>query len=319
MAQRNGVERVGAMLRLQLFGVVSFSVDTDGAPAGVPTHVRGRPGCLLAYLALARGRYFSRGELVSALWPDQPDSVGTGTFSTVLWRLRKLVERPPLAHGSLITCDRRGALGLHPKAPVELDVEAFAQRVLPVLAKPLERMTEGDVDALRGGIELYTADILTDLGDEWALREREKHRRHYLNALGRMMQMCAIARDNTSAIRYAQAILDHDALREDVHRELMRLFLHSGQRALALRQFELCRAALKRELAIQPMPETVALYRGIAHDAVGTDGGVPTAGMLAVPPLPAQAGSLSARELIESARQYLARADAQLQLSLPFL
>lgn len=308
------------MVRLHLFGVVSFSVDPGGSAAGETTHVRGRPGCLLAYLALARGRYFSRGELVSVLWPDQPDSVGAGTFNTVLWRLRKLVERPPLAHGSLIACDRRGALGLHLKAPVELDVEAFAQRVLPVLAKPLERMTEADVDALRGGIELYTADILTDLGEEWALREREKHRRHYLNALGRMMQMCTVARDHTSAIRYAQAVLDHDALREDVHRELMRLFLHSGQRALALRQFELCRAALKRELAIQPMPETVALYRGIAHDAVSADGGIATAGMLAVPALSVQAGGgLSARELVESARQYLARADAQLQLSLPFL
>jgi hypothetical protein len=134
------------------------------------------------------------------------------------------------------------------------------------------------------------------------------------------MQMCAIARDNTSAIRYAQAILDHDALREDVHRELMRLFLHSGQRALALRQFELCRAALKRELAIQPMPETLALYAGIARDAVGTGGGFATAGVPAIPVLPAQAdGGLTARELIESARQHLARADAQLQLSLPFL
>jgi DNA-binding SARP family transcriptional activator len=308
-----------AMLRLHLFGVVSFSVDTGGCAPAVPTHVRGRPGCLLAYLALARGRYFSRGELVSVLWPDQSDSVGIGTFNTVLWRLRKLVERPPLTHGSLIACDRRGALGLQLKAPVELDVEAFGQCVLPVLAKPLERMTEADVEALRGGIDLYTADILTDLGDEWALREREKHRRHYLNALGRMMQMCAIASDDASAIRYAQAILDNDALREDVHRELMRLFLRSGQRALALRQFEQCRAALKRELAIRPMPETVALYRAIAHDAVGMDGFAGT-GMLAIPTLPAQAGSaLTARELVESARHYLARADAQLQLTLPFL
>jgi hypothetical protein len=87
---------------------------------------------------------------------------------------------------------------------------------------------------------------------------------------------------------------------------------------LALRQFELCRAALKRELAIQPMPETVALYRGIAREAVCTDGGFATA-MLSVPALPQSHDGLTARELIESARQYLARADAQLQLSLPLL
>jgi hypothetical protein len=79
----------------------------------------------------------------------------------------------------------------------------------------------------------------------------------------------------------------------------------------------LCRAALKRELAIQPMPETLALYGGIARDAVASDGGLAGAGMFAIPVLPTQAtGALTTRELVESARQYLARADAQLQLSL---
>jgi DNA-binding SARP family transcriptional activator len=316
------------MLHLHLFGAVSFSIDVAAGGTGAHTRVSGRPGCLLAYLALARGRYFSRAELVSMLWGDQSASVGT--FNTVLWRLRKQLERPPLALGALIACDRRGAVGLQPQAAVELDVEAFARSVLPALAKPLERMTEGDVDALRNGIELYTADILTELGDEWALREREKHRRYYLNALGRMMQMCAAAHDDGAAIRYAQAILDHDALREDVHRELMRLFLRSGQRAMALRQFELCRNALKRELAIQPMAETLALYQGIAHDAVtasdsGRTAAIPAWAMVerdafASDPLIADdVRGLSARELVESARRHLARAEAQLQLSLPLL
>ncbi|RQP23032.1 AfsR/SARP family transcriptional regulator [Piscinibacter terrae] len=315
------------MLRLHLFGAVSFSLDAgDTGTADLPTHVSGRPGCLLAYLALARGRYFSRSDLMSVLWSDPAETVGMGTFNTVLWRLRKLIERPPMPSGSLIACDRRGAVGLHPQAPIQLDVDAFAQSVLPVLAKPLERMGESDVEALRQGIDLYTADILTDLGDEWALREREKHRRHYLNALGRMMQVCTLAGDFGSAIRYAQAILDRDVLREDVHRELMRLFLRSGQRALALRQFERCRAALRQELAIQPMAETLALYQSIANDAVSLESGlpmlpgagmVPTLSALLEPAAPRTA--MSARELIESARQHLARADAQLQLSLPFL
>lgn len=317
------------MLRLHLFGVVSYTVDAgDTATDVVPTHVSGRPGCLLAYLALARGRYFSRSDLVSALWAEQAESVGTGTFNTVLWRLRKLVERPPLPPGSLIACDRRGAVGMHLQAPVQLDVEAFAQSVLPVLARPLERMSEADVEALRAGIALYTADILTDLADEWALREREKHRRHYLNALGRMMQICTLGGDHASAIRYAQAILDRDTLREDVHRELMRLFLKNGQRALALRQFELCRAALRQELAIQPMPETLALYQTIVNGALGAESSAPFHGpgmppaVLTLPALvdpPAVPAMLSPRELIESARLCLARADAQLQLSLPFL
>ena len=47
------------------------------------------------------------------------------------------------------------------------------------------------------------------------------------------MQLRTLAQDYASAIQYAQDILDRDTLREDVHRELMRLFLLNGQRALA--------------------------------------------------------------------------------------
>jgi DNA-binding SARP family transcriptional activator len=312
------------MLRLHLFGALSFSFEGPGADARAPLHVTGRPGSLLAFLALAHGRYFSRGELVSALWGDQAEGVGSGTFNTVLWRLRKLVERPPMVHGALITCDRHGAVGLDPHTKIALDVDEFARLVLPALAKPLELNTEEDVQALRRGIELYTADILTDLGDEWALRERERHRRHRLNALGRLMQICSLGRDHASAIRYAQAILDQDALREDVHRDLMRLFLASGQRALALRQFEQCRAALKQELAIQPMHETIVLYQGIADHAVRVESPPILQELLrsrSAPAMPERASlaPMTARELVESARVHLAQAEAQLQLTLPFL
>lgn len=309
-----------SLLRVNLFGALSFS-HTDHPPAATPTRLSGLPGSLLAYLALGHGRYYSRSELVATLWSDRADDLGTGKLNTALWRLRKLIERPPIKSGQLIACDRRGAVGLHPEACIELDVDVFARLVVPALSKPLERLSADDIDALRQGIELYSADILTDYADEWALREREKHRRHYLNALGRMMQVSMLAQDWQNGIRYALAILDTDALREDVHRELMRMFVNSGQRAMALRQFELCRGILRKELAIQPMRETMALYQSIADQAVNYD--APTSGYHDGFIRPATALSYvahsvpSPRELIEAARLHLAHADQQLQMSLP--
>ena len=50
-----------AMLRLTLFGNLSVvRRDSDAASEGVA--MSGRPGGLLAYLALARGRFFTRTE-----------------------------------------------------------------------------------------------------------------------------------------------------------------------------------------------------------------------------------------------------------------
>jgi DNA-binding SARP family transcriptional activator len=307
------------MLRLHLFGPLAYTRRTPELPEATPTPLRGRSRSLMAYLALARGRYFTRQQLIDELWAGESEEVSAGTLNTVLWRLRKLIEAPPLKHGELIACDRRGGIALRNEAPIELDIDEFARYVLPVLSKPLERMTEADLEALRCGIGLYTADILTDIGDEWALREREKYRRHYLNALGRLMQAAALGHDYPAAIRYAQLILDQDMLREDVHRELMRLFVQGGQRALALRQFEVCRAALKRELAIMPMPETMTLYQSIARAALERD----SAALVLPDPsasLPVTlAPNLSARERVQRAREHLVEADEQLQQVLPRL
>lgn len=340
------------MYRLNLFGPLSLCFEPAGGPAQTVT-LGGRPGRLLAFLALARGRHCSRSELVSTLWAERADGGPAGALNTALWRLRGLIERPPFRQGEFIVCDRGGALGLREQAGMRVDVAEFARLTEPGLTKSLAQLNESDVRGLHEGVSLYRADVLTDFADEWALREREQHRRKYLNALGRLTHLCTLAGDYAGAIRHAQAILDHDALREDVHRELMHIFLLSGQRAMALRQFEICRAALRRELAIQPMHETMEMYQRLADSAVGlvpgdtgtrhaefrvqADPAASVAGfsrapapptaqrpLLPVPSAPnpfarpaVAAVGLSARELIESARRSLAEADAQLQLSLP--
>jgi DNA-binding SARP family transcriptional activator len=299
------------MVRISLFGSLTVALGDQDAPARA---LAGRCAGLLAYLALGHGRSFTRSELLANVWPERSSSASMGSFNTALWRLRGLVERPPLKPGDLITCDRRGAIGLNGPGALWLDVAEFERWVSPGLSKPVDRITDEDIDGLRRGVSLYTADILLDLSDDWALRERERHRRNYLNALGRLMQLATVRRQHEDGIRYAQAILDRDALREDVHRDLMRLYLASGQRAQALQQFEHCRDLLRRELAIQPMRETMALYQSIAQSAIAgaslgaaAPAGVPATHAAA----PAAAGD-DLRAWVEAARRHLAAADAQL-------
>lgn len=322
------------MLRISLFGSMALATGPDSVPE-VP--VVGRSASLLAYLALGHGRSFSRSELLASLWPEPGASASTGSFNTALWRLRRLLETPPLAHANLITTDRRGGIALCPQADVWLDVAEFDRLVEPCLARPAERLTDDDMEALERGVRLYKADLLVELSDDWALRARERYRRNFLNALYRLMQIATIRRQYLDGIEHAQRILDHDPLREDVHRDLMQLFVASGQRALALRQFEHCRELLRRELAIQPMRETQTLYRRIADSAVGLhagndagflgdrrrggDGAMPAAAAMPFVIEPASRGDagMAPLDLLQGARAHLAAADAQLQLSLRLL
>jgi DNA-binding SARP family transcriptional activator len=321
------------MLRISMFGTMAIAAGLGDAPE---VAVGGRSGSLLAYLALGHGRSFSRSELLASLWSQPGANASTGSFNTALWRLRRLLEGPPLAHAHLIVSDRRGAIALCPRADVWLDVAEFDRLVAPGLSRPPERLTDADIDGLERGVRLYKADLLAELSDDWALRARELYRRHFLNALYRLMQIATVRRQYVDGIAHAQRILDHDALREDVHRDLMELFVASGRRALALRQFERCRELLRRELAIQPMRETQALYRRIADSAVGVaraelaipedgrhggDGAAPRvdAAPTAADALVARDGGVSRLDLLRGARAHLAAADANLQLSLQLM
>src|SRR5262249_7002999 len=94
------------------------------------------------------------------------------------------------------------------------------------------------------------------------------------------------------AIRTALRIAALDPLQESVHRTLMRLYVRSGRRGAALRQYQICVGVLLRELGIEPEPETRQLYRDILqrsavdHDAayvpeVAADGNVYRDGAIA--------------------------------------
>ena len=306
-------------LRLALFGSFSVNIGLVGGGATRALSLAGRPGGLLALLALAGGRFFSRAELARELWSGSPESGSPGCFNTLLWRLRKTLEAPAMDAGELIECDRQGALRLASHVQVSTDIDEYRVLVEAPMAKPVEQLSPADIDQLRQAVRLYQGDVLASFHEDWALRLRERHRRLQLGALARLMHLATLAQAWPDAIRHGEAMLEIDELREDVCREVMRCHLAAGQRALALRQFERCRAALKQELAIQPMRETVALYQQIADAA--TTRAEPDPAPPALFADPAHARGPLAPTLMQSiaqARWHLSQADAHLQLQLPF-
>ena len=58
-------------------------------------------------------------------------------------------------------------------------------------------------------------------------------------------------------------------LAEEAQSRLIWLYAQTGQRDVALRQFEQCRALLQEELAVEPMPELQALQADILAGRVG--------------------------------------------------
>src|SRR5262249_30035380 len=94
-----------------------------------------------------------------------------------------------------------------------------------------------------------------------------------------------------------------DALQEPVYRAVMSLYARLGRRQAALRQYQVCMDALKRELNAQPEAETTHLYQQIlktppVHPDRARESG-PGSGVAALPATPPTNLPASSSELID--------------------
>ena len=77
------------------------------------------------------------------------------------------------------------------------------------------------------------------------------------------------ARGNTvQALHYLQRLLVREPCREDAHRQVMHCYLHLGQRAQALRQYQLCTQILAYEFAAQPEVAAIATLTTLSEATI---------------------------------------------------
>jgi len=243
-------------LRVKLFG--SLELERDGRP--LARFASRKSGELFAYLALNRKAPLTREHLAGVFWGDSAEERARHTLNTTLWRINRVLEPPRSAAGE------RGYLRITPQhigfnvaSGVWLDVAEFESRC--ELAEQSEAPTRYALYSQAAN--LYRGDLLADCYEDWCIVERERLQGLYVRALAQLMAYNSSRAEYDLAIDCARRILTCDPLREEVHRDLMRLHLHAGQPAAALRQYRQCEDMLRDELGVEPAPETRALLTPI--------------------------------------------------------
>jgi len=245
--------------QFHLFG----QVRVVGASEDGPLRLSPLSQSLLAYLLLNRDHRVSRQSVIDAFWRDQPEQRGRRSLATALWRLRRSLE------GADHECDTSAP---RPESPLQVgdtsiridrncwvDVVQFERTARSILAVPPEQATTHAIRGLQDAVALYRGDLLEEHADEWAVRERERYQLLLQDCLAYLLRHYAQHGAWDEALGYGAMLLEQDVLREDIHREMMRLYARSGRRALAMRQYEACRAVLATELGVAPMDETQRL------------------------------------------------------------
>lgn len=236
------------MLELALLGKPTITL--DGLP--VPDLVSNKAQALLFYLAVTAQSH-SRQRLAGLLWGEMDEERARRNLRVALTKLR------PLADDFLLV--RRHSLAFNHESDCVLDVTHFQdclQRPQPTVAQ----LTEAAA--------LYRGEFLEDfhlrdalLFEEWMVAQRERLHQMALRALYRLATHHAQQREYQAGIKHLRRLLALEPWLEEAHRELMRLLALTGQRSLALAQYELCQEMLAAELGVEPGAETAALYARI--------------------------------------------------------
>jgi adenylate cyclase len=225
-------------LTVRLFGPVEVRA-ADGRDV---TPLGKKLRALLACLALGNEKGWARERLCALFWNDRDEEQARASLRQALAELRRLIGKP-----SSLKSDR-DMVALDP-ACITVDVSEFGRLAAAGQFEQAASLYRGD---------LMDGQIPSD-GEfaAWLAVERTKLHDLAIEVLTKLAETQA----GESAIATVQRMLQLDPAREGAHRMLMRLYAAGGRRGQALRQYQICRDILQRELDVSPEPETENLLK----------------------------------------------------------
>ena len=222
---------------------------------------------LVKLLALAPHHRLHREHIIDRLWPDIGSEGGANNLHKVLYVARRILEPdlPPRRTSSYLQL-RHDMLLLQAPDGLWTDVEAF---LAAARAAHAWRTPQAYQEALR----LYTGDLVPeDHYEDWVIAHRERLSGLRVTLLVELAGAQEQAGELSAAIETLQQAVASDPVHEEAQGMLMRLLVQAGRRHLALRQYQALRAALQRELEVEPDVSLQALYQDIrgGHPAQGS-------------------------------------------------
>lgn len=215
---------------------------------------------LVGNLFIHRNQWRRREQVAADLWEDVDRGSALKRLSTVLWRFKNELEIPTSQFDLFVRRDH-DHIGLFDCRACWIDVVAFRSRLRVLLANlRQEHLNRRDLMRLERALGHYKGEFLSNLDADWALFERERLRSLYVEGTYRAVSLAKTLGFRDKALLFAREGALIEPLREDFHRELMRLNIESGNRALAIRQYQKCCRILYQELGVAPTPETTEIY-----------------------------------------------------------
>lgn len=235
-------------MHIRLFGGIEV-ISPGGQAVRFATR---KAALLLAALVLAGRRGLRREQISEALWPGRGNVQARNSLRQALVDIRRSLPNDG-STGIRIEGDQETIALI--VAPDETDVSLFDLK--------LESSQSADLaiaaDLYRG--ELFAGEAVPEGLEDWFGPYQNGYQRKALHLVEQLSlaQAAPGSAEEAACERLAQRLLAPDLAAEAAHRALIRIHARRGHENLALRQFELCRAALRKQFGVEPEAQTNSL------------------------------------------------------------
>ena len=240
-------------LMIEVFGGLHIRLVGKLVPLDFPTR---KSKAILAYLALSPGMLRSREQLASVFWERSAEEQARASLRQTLSSLRRMLpDAPPLlnAEADAVWLDSH---------LVEVDALQFAHLA-----------NEPSHDSMAKAVALYRGVLFDGFGlreepfEQWMTVERRWFHERAVEVFAELVSHWEQSGEFDRAISVASRVLALDPLLEWAHAALIRLYLRTGRRDAAVRQYQECVRVLNTELGIAPAEETQRLASQIHRDS----------------------------------------------------
>ncbi|TDC39482.1 BTAD domain-containing putative transcriptional regulator [Micromonospora sp. KC213] len=223
----------------------------------------GKQRAVLAVLLLSPGRSVPTGQLVDAVWPDDPPANGPNVVQKYVAGLRRVLEpdRSPRAPGQVLTLTEAGYLLRVP--PEAVDAVRFERSVRRAQQARAEGRTAEAVAELRAATELWRGEPLPGLPGPFFESARYRLVELRATALETRVELeLELGRHRELAGELTDLVAEFP-LRERLRHQLMLALYRSGRQAEALAAYREIGELLREEYGIEPGNALQELHRRI--------------------------------------------------------
>lgn len=249
---RGVMAAVDGEVRIRLLGGFRVSVNARDIPDS-EWRLR-KAKAVVKLLALAPGHRLQREQVLDSLWPGlDPDAAG-GQLRKVVHEARRILDPSPSALDRYLISGEQLRLR---RESTWVDVDAFE-------AAALRARRTGDPAAYAAAIGLYEGDLLPeDRYEDWVTTKEGSLRSDFLALLVEQARLLEARANFDGAVSALRRVIAADPIHEEAGAALMRVLALTGRRHEAMQEHERLRAALDRELGVEPDPATERLFEQI--------------------------------------------------------